>query len=97
MLFTTDATLGGPDPDVVLLEDDRGLQPAENVVPVVRRAVVRRHGAAFVALVDRVSAQLETADLIELNRRVDIDGSHPRDAPAGRGWLDADRGFGRRS
>jgi osmoprotectant transport system substrate-binding protein len=89
VLFTTDGTLGGPDPELVLLEDDRQLQPAENVVPVVRRAVVRRHGAAFVGLVDRVSAQLETADLIELNRRVDIDGITP--ARAASEWL---RGHG---
>ena len=87
VLFTTDGTLGGPDPDVVLLEDDRRLQPSENVVPLVRRAVVRRHGAALVALVDRVSAQLQTADLIALNRRVDIDGlTHARAASE---WLRA--------
>ena len=83
VLFTTDAALGGPGPSVVLLEDDRGLQPPENVVPMVRRAVVRRHGRAFVALVDRVSAQLETVDLIALNRQVDIDGVTPANAAAG--------------
>ena len=87
VLFTTDGTLGGPDPDVVLLDDDRHLQPSENVVPVVRRAVVRRYGAAFVSLVDRVSAQLQTADLIALNRDVDINGVTP--ARAARNWLRA--------
>lgn len=87
VLFTTDGTLGGPDPDVVLLDDDRHLQPSENVVPVVRRAIVRRYGAKFVALVDRVSAQLQTADLIALNRNVDIDGKTPARAAAG--WLRA--------
>jgi osmoprotectant transport system substrate-binding protein len=89
VLFTTDASLGGPDPDVVLLEDDRRLQPSENVVPIVRRAVVLRRGAAFVALLDRVSAQLRTADLIALNRRVDIDGVTP--ARAASEWLGAHR------
>ena len=87
VVFTTDGTLGGRNPEIVLLEDDRQLQPSENVVPVVRRAVVRRHGAAFVALVDRVSAQLQTADLIRLNRRVDIDGITP--ARAASEWLRA--------
>jgi osmoprotectant transport system substrate-binding protein len=82
VLFTTEATLGDPDPKVVLLEDDRGLQPAENVVPMVRREVVRRHGDAFVTLVDRISAQLETSDLIALNRQVDIDGADPARAAA---------------
>ena len=94
VLFTTDATLGGPDPAVVLLDDDRHLQPAENVVPVVRRAVVRRYGGALVALIDRVSAQLQTADLIALNRDVDIDGQTP--ARAASGWLRA-HGFARRA
>jgi len=87
VLFTSDGTLGGPDPDIVLLDDDRHLQPSENVVPVVRRAVVRRHGAKFVALLDRVSAQLQTADLIALNRAVDIDATSPARAAAG--WLRA--------
>ena len=87
VLFTTAGTLGGPDPDVVLLDDDRHLQPSENVVPVVRRAVVRRYGARFVALVDRVSTQLQTADLIALNRDVDINGVTP--ARAARDWLRA--------
>jgi osmoprotectant transport system substrate-binding protein len=87
VVFTTDGTLGGRDPDIVLLEDDRQLQPAENVVPIVRRAVVRRHGTAFVALIDRVSAQLRTDDLIALNRRVDIDGITP--ARAASEWLRA--------
>ena len=93
VLFTTDGTLGGPVPDVVLLDDDRHLQPSENVVPVVRGAVVRRYGDRFVALIDRVSAQLQTADLVALNRSVDIDGVAP--ARAASGWLRA-HGFSRR-
>ena len=63
----------------------------ENVVPMVRRAMVRRHGHAFVALVDRVSAELETVDLIALNRQVDIEGVTPQRPPPGgaaHGFLD---------
>ena len=81
VLFTTDAALGGPDPNIVLLRDDRRLQPAENVVPMVRREVLRRYGDALVALVDRVSAQLQTSDLIALNRQVDVDGATPTRGP----------------
>ena len=78
MLFTTDGTLGGPDPKLVLLEDDRHLQPAENVVPVVRREVVRRHGAEVRRAGRSGQRAAPTADLIALNRRVDIDGVTPR-------------------
>ncbi|MGH2525921.1 MAG: glycine betaine ABC transporter substrate-binding protein, partial [Actinomycetota bacterium] len=46
LLFTTDAAI--QENDFVLLEDDRGLQPAENVTPVVRDEVIERHGDRFV-------------------------------------------------
>jgi glycine betaine/choline ABC-type transport system substrate-binding protein len=57
----------------------------------VRRDAVRRHGPKFVARLDRVSRQLTTPGLIELNRRVSIDGVSPATAAAE--WLD-DHGFG---
>ena len=42
VLFTTDGSLA--EHDLVLLEDDRRLQPAENVTPLVRRDAVERFG-----------------------------------------------------
>jgi osmoprotectant transport system substrate-binding protein len=83
LLFTTDGHLG--DPKFVLLEDDRDLQPPENIVPVVRRDVISRYGQELVALLDRVSGQLETVELVTLNRRVDLDGVQPSVAAAQ--WL----------
>jgi osmoprotectant transport system substrate-binding protein len=83
LLFTTDGHLATG--DFVLLADDRALQPAENVVPVVRREVVERYGARLVDRLDQVSAALSTDELAALNRRVDIDGEEPADAAAG--WL----------
>ena len=83
LLFTTDGHLATG--EFVLLADDRGLQPAENVVPVVRTAVVQRHGSVLVDSLNRVSRQLLTEDLTELNRRVDIDRVPP--ASAARDWL----------
>jgi osmoprotectant transport system substrate-binding protein len=68
LLFTTDAAID--EHDFVLLYDDLGLQPAENVTPVVRDEVVDAHGDAFVRLVDSVSALLTTGDLRDLNARV---------------------------
>lgn len=82
LLFTTDAAIDRY--DFILLYDDLGLQPAENVTPVVREEVVQEHGDAFVRLVDSVSALLTTGDLRELNARV-AEGETPREVAAA--WL----------
>ncbi len=82
LLFTTDAAIDRY--DFILLYDDLGLQPAENVTPVVREEVVQEHGDAFVRLVDSVSALLTTGDLRELNARVAEDET-PREVAAA--WL----------
>jgi len=82
LLFTTDAAIDRY--DFVLLYDDLGLQPAENVTPVVREEVVEEHGDAFVRVVDSVSALLRTGDLRELNARV-AEGQAPREVAAA--WL----------
>lgn len=68
VMFSTSAELA--DSPLVVLQDDGGLQPAENVVPLVRREAVNRWGTNFTLALDGVSAQLTTADLQELNRRV---------------------------
>jgi osmoprotectant transport system substrate-binding protein len=84
LLFTTSpavATSG-----LVLLEDDKGLQPAENVVPVVRSSVLERYGDTLSEATNAVSRLLTTQELIELNRRVDIDGGTP--AEAAEAWLE---------
>ncbi|MCB2223668.1 MAG: ABC transporter [Actinobacteria bacterium] len=61
----------------VLLDDDIGLNPVENITPVVRTDVVDALGADFVALIDGVSAQIDTAGLTELNRQQSVDGDDP--------------------
>jgi osmoprotectant transport system substrate-binding protein len=63
LLFTTDPAIDG----FVVLRDDRGLQPAENVVPLVHREVVDRWGAELVSALDAVSAHLTTDELRALN------------------------------
>jgi osmoprotectant transport system substrate-binding protein len=67
---------------VVLLADDRGLQPRENLVPVVRTEVVRRYGGRLTAALDALSARLDTADLVELNRLGAVDPRSPADVAA---------------
>jgi osmoprotectant transport system substrate-binding protein len=82
LFFTTAAAIDQN--DFVLLYDDLGLQPAENVTPVVREEVVEAHGDGFVRLVDSVSALLTTEDLRELNGRV-AEGETPNAVAAA--WL----------
>lgn len=88
LLFTTDGHLATG--EFVLLADDRGLQPAENVVPVVRREAIERHGDRLVDRLDQVSAALTTDDLSEMNRRADIEEEEP--AAVAAAWL-ADQGL----
>jgi osmoprotectant transport system substrate-binding protein len=70
MIDTTDPNLLKPGADLVQLADDKRLQPADNVVPVVRREIVDAYGPPLVRLVNAVSAKLSTADLTSLNRQV---------------------------
>jgi osmoprotectant transport system substrate-binding protein len=72
--------------DLVLLADDRQLQPADNIVPVVRAGVVARHGARLAEALDAVSARLTTDDLILLNWRVTIAGQNV--LAEARAWLE---------
>ncbi|MGY1835666.1 ABC transporter substrate-binding protein [Blastococcus sp. SYSU DS0510] len=82
MLETTDARLAVA--PVVLLADDRGLQPRENVVPMVRAEALDRWGEPLREALDDTSARLTTGDLVELNRAVEFDGRTP--AEAARAW-----------
>jgi osmoprotectant transport system substrate-binding protein len=83
LLETTDARLDVA--PVVLLADDRGLQPHENVVPLVRTEVAERWGRRLTDALNEASARLTTDDLRRLNRWVEIDGMSPEDAAA-RWW-----------
>ena len=73
-----------------LLEDDRGLEPAENVTPMVSDRLVRRYGERLTGPLDAVSARLSTAGLIGLNKAVS--GGAAPDAVAA-AWL-AEQGLG---
>jgi osmoprotectant transport system substrate-binding protein len=86
VLFTTSPAVRAK--DFVLLEDDRRLQPAENVVPAVRREVLRRFGSRLTATLDAVTARLRTEELVELNWQVDLEGRSP--ASAAGAWLRAE-------
>jgi osmoprotectant transport system substrate-binding protein len=85
LLFTTDP--GIPARHLVVLADDRGLQPAENITPLVRRDVIARYGPNLLAALNTVSALLNTGTLRALDARVELAGQDPR-LVAGR-WLRA--------
>jgi osmoprotectant transport system substrate-binding protein len=68
LLFTTDPGLESS--DLVVLADDRRLQPAENVTPLVHREVLNRWGTELEQVVNAVSSQMTTADLRGLNAQV---------------------------
>jgi osmoprotectant transport system substrate-binding protein len=76
LLFTTDPDI--PARHLVVLADDRGLQPAENITPLLRRDVIARYGPNLVAVLNRVSALLDTGTLRALDARVERAGQTPR-------------------
>lgn len=88
VLFTTDGVIAAK--GLVLLDDDKGLNPAENIVPAVRMDIVDAYGDGLVELLDKVSAAITTPELTEMNRRAGIDQDDPADIAAE--WL-ADKGL----
>ncbi len=87
LLFSTDPAITAD--HLVVLADDRGLQPAENVVPLVRRDAVTRYGPRLLAVLDTVSARLTTGSLRALDARVELRGQDPR--LVAQSWLRAHR------
>jgi osmoprotectant transport system substrate-binding protein len=83
LMFTSDPNITKD--DLVALVDDRHLQPAENVTPIVRRDSLDRFGPAFASVIDGVSARLTTETLRDLNGLVSFDGRQP--ASVARDWL----------
>ncbi|MFF8505348.1 ABC transporter substrate-binding protein [Streptomyces anulatus] len=70
---TTDAVLDG----LVFLEDDKKLQNADNVLPVLNAADA---GAPEIAeALGKITSTLTTEDLAELNRKVDAERAKPAD------------------
>jgi osmoprotectant transport system substrate-binding protein len=75
LLFTTDPAIGAQ--HLIALADNRGLQSAENIIPVLRRATVTEYGPGLLSALDAVSARLSTPVLMALNAQVELDGYAP--------------------
>jgi osmoprotectant transport system substrate-binding protein len=76
LLFTTDPAIRAR--HLVVLADNHGLQPAENIVPVLRRATARRFGPGLLAALNDLSARLSATALAGLDAQVGLDGRAPR-------------------
>ncbi|MBW3594595.1 MAG: ABC transporter substrate-binding protein [Actinobacteria bacterium] len=74
LLFSTSGVIA--ERGWVLLEDDKGLQAAENITPVVRDEVVTDDVRAAL---EAVSAALTTETMTELNAQVEVEGRDFRD------------------
>ena len=77
LLFSTQSVIA--DRGWVPLEDDKGLQTAENITPVLSHSV---HDATIEGLLNQISGALTTENVTELNGRVEIDGDKPGDVAA---------------
>jgi len=83
-LFTSDGVIAAR--GFVLLDDDQGLQPAENIAPVVSQELVDSYGATFTDVLNNVSAKLSQEDLTLMNKLVGYDGEAATDVA--RQWLE---------
>ena len=85
LVFTSDGAVAAR--GFVLLEDDKALQPVENIVPVIREDATNPE---VEELLNAISAELTTEELSELNKLVDVDKEDPADAATT--WLE-ENGF----
>ena len=83
LLFTTDAVIAAR--GLVLLEDDKHLQLADNIAPVVRDAFLTSAPPDFAPLLNAVTARITTEEITGLNRKVGLDKQDPKAVAAA--WL----------
>lgn len=68
-LFSTQGVI--TEQGFVMLEDDRGAQPAENIVPIVRAETVENLGESLTDPLNAITDRLTTGELRALNTRMD--------------------------
>jgi osmoprotectant transport system substrate-binding protein len=76
---TTDGTLESQ--GLVVLEDDKQIQPAQNLVPAVSTAFLEEH-PDVADILNPLMAALTTENLTELNGRISVDREKPEDVAA---------------
>jgi osmoprotectant transport system substrate-binding protein len=70
-LFSTDGRIA--EEGLVLLEDDEHMLAADNIFPLATQELADAYGDALTNQLDAVSSALTTDDLIEMNKRYDVD------------------------
>ena len=74
LLFSTDGTIA--EKNFVVLEDDKGLQAADNITPLVRSEIL---DGEIESLLNEVSAAITEDEITELNKRANVDVEDPAD------------------
>jgi osmoprotectant transport system substrate-binding protein len=85
LVFSSDGGIAAN--NFVVLLDDKHLEAADNIVPLIRSAVAN---SEVTALLNSVDAKLNTPDLTALNKSADVDKNDPIDIAAT--WV-KDHGF----
>jgi len=80
LVFSSDGGVAAR--NLVVLEDDKKLQPVDNIIPAIRKDVV---DDGIRTVLNKVSAAMTTEEFIQLNKKADIDKADPE--TLARGWL----------
>ncbi len=83
LLFTSDPSITAK--GFVLLDDDKKLQLADNIAPVVRDDLLAKDSGDIKKLLNSISAKLSQAELGDLNKQVSIDKKDSKDVASA--WL----------
>jgi len=73
---TTDAALSQE--GLTALEDDKGIQPAQNLIPATNTAFIKAH-PDIATVLNKLSATLTTADLAQMDMQVAVNRQQPAD------------------
>jgi osmoprotectant transport system substrate-binding protein len=71
LLFTSDPSIVAK--NFVLLDDDKHLQLADNIAPVVRNALLQKDDGTIKRLLNSISAKLTQSELNDMNKQVAVD------------------------
>ena len=83
LLFTSDPSIVAK--SFVLLDDDKHLQLADNIAPVVRNALLQKDDGTIKRLLNSISAKLTQAELNDMNKQVAVDKADSKAVAAA--WL----------
>jgi osmoprotectant transport system substrate-binding protein len=71
LLFTSDPSIVAK--NFVLLDDDKKLQLADNIAPVVRKDLLSKDDGTITRLLNSISAKLTQGELNDMNKQVAVD------------------------